>query len=331
MRSSIPIGFFLDGENTEQLATMDPDRDWIEFRRGERAWILQTYLRLRDAGHPVTLVSSSLPKHGVLVFHSKQKRSLLRLGPPKGLTLVGVRGDRQPSWLADFEIVQNRLSADGRRRFFVPHWPQPGLVPRDPKRGERLERVSYKGFAGNLHPYFSRTEWLGFLAARQIDWQFDAVAFSELDRAGSLDWPNYAEVDLVLAMRPDCGRREQTKPATKLYNAWQAGVPALLGPDIAFRELRKSPHDYLEILTPQDAMKCLQRLLDSPELYRQMVRQGQERGREFSVAQTASRWIEFLTTDAQSRPTGGHSRTLAHRARMSLRRLHWLAKSATAR
>ena len=50
----MPVTFFLPGEpDLERLRGLDPERDWSEFVRGEHAWILQTYLRLRGAGRPV--------------------------------------------------------------------------------------------------------------------------------------------------------------------------------------------------------------------------------------------------------------------------------------
>lgn len=60
------------------------------------------------------------------------------------------------------------------------------------------------------------------------------------------EWHDYQHVDAVLAIR-DCPPVVlATKPASKLINAWKAGVPALLGPEPAYRELRTSPLDFLE-------------------------------------------------------------------------------------
>ena len=130
------VTFFLDDGEVGALRGLDPDRDWQELQRGERAWVLQTYLRLAHAGAPVQL-GSRLPESGVVVFHAKQRRALpLRRrsrGRP-GLVLVAVRGDVKQAAGADFEIVQNQRSADGLGRFFIPHWPQPGLVPRTATR-----------------------------------------------------------------------------------------------------------------------------------------------------------------------------------------------------
>src|SRR5690606_40162519 len=65
-----------------------------------------------------------------------------------------------------------------RRRFHLLHWPQPGLEPRDPARGDRLERVAYKGFVANLHPELASGEFARALAARGLAWDADAVDFA---------------------------------------------------------------------------------------------------------------------------------------------------------
>ena len=128
------------------------------------------------------------------------------------------------------------------------HFPQPALIARDPARGDRIENIAYKGLSGNLHPEFHGKAWREFLAARGLRWVTDAVEESQSrDDKSKLAWNDYREVDLVLAVRLPSrnvlGRSDlhPRKPATKLYNAWRAGVPALLGPELAYRELRESP------------------------------------------------------------------------------------------
>ncbi|MGH9363522.1 MAG: hypothetical protein ACRD2T_16550, partial [Thermoanaerobaculia bacterium] len=74
------VTFFLAGErDLERLARADPDRDWREFQRGERIWVLQAYLRLARAGYPVRLAAEP-PAGGIVVFHAKHERDLLRAG-----------------------------------------------------------------------------------------------------------------------------------------------------------------------------------------------------------------------------------------------------------
>ncbi len=296
----MPVTFFLDDPEVERLRGLDPDRDWRELQRGERAWVLQTCLRLMQAGYPARL-AAELPPSGLVVFHSKQRQAVARLaaagtaaGAP-GRVLVGVRGDLKAPAVADFEVVQNARTADGRRSFFVPHWPQPGLVARDAARGTTLARAAYKGFDRNLHPYFRTAAWRQFLAERGIAWVVDSVAFAErATRGEALEWPDFRQVDLIVAVRPRQLGRGDSKPATKLCNAWLAGVPALLGPDVAFRELRRSPLDYLEAATPRQARQAIDRLLADPRLYRAMVENGRRRAVEVTPEAVRRCWIELL-------------------------------------
>src|SRR5580693_4176970 len=123
------VTFFLAeaGEELDVLRSLDPDRDWRRLQRGERAWVLQTFLRMARAGHPVRL-ASEVPERGLVVFHVKHRRALLEArrrrrglaverlpaparGPRQGPFFVAVRGDLRASRTADFEVVQNRGSA----------------------------------------------------------------------------------------------------------------------------------------------------------------------------------------------------------------------------
>lgn len=294
--SELPVTFFLAGEDDiDELRRLDADRDWRELQLGERAWVLQTYLRLRRRGRDVRLEARA-PGEGLVVFHAKQERELVTT-LPKGSrpVLVGVRADNRQPLAAEFEVLQNGRWANARTRFAVPHWPQPGLVPRDPSRGDRLERIAYKGFAANLAAAFRSPEWGAFLANLGIAWELDETVFqgtgTDLDAA---HWADYGEVDAVLAVRPRHRGREFSKPATKLVNAWAAGVPALLGDEFAYRELRSSPLDYFEVTDLEAARAAVRRLRDEPGLYRAMVDHGAVRGSEFDVDAVSRAWEELL-------------------------------------
>ncbi len=289
------VTFYLPGEDDlESLSRIDADRDWLEFARGQRAWILQTYLRLAAAGHDVDLADQP-PRDGVLVFHANQTESLLRYWWRWGSCLmVAVRADHSESHLADFELVQNRVWVDDARRFFVPFWPQPGLVPRDPARGARIERVAFKGLIRSLHPSFAGRAMTDELRRRGIEFVIDAVEYrgAETD-AAKLRWADYSDVDLVLAVRPPIGTYTD-KPASKLYNAWRAGVPALLGPEPAFRELYTDALDYVEVSTVGESLAAIDRLRAEPDLFRRMIDRGCQRAVEFSPEAVLERWVDVL-------------------------------------
>lgn len=297
MTAALPVTFVLLGDKPRSvLERFEPDRDWREFITGERAWILQTFLRLRDAGLPVAL-NDELPASGIVVFTAKQRRELrrARARPPSGALLVATRGDVGAALIADFEIVQNRHTADARRRFFVPHWPQPGLVPRDPARGSRIENIAFKGFSGNLHPDFHGAAWLEFLRANHLSWREDAVPHARhATQAHELAWNDFRAIDLVVAVRRPDARLHPRKPATKLINSWHAGVPALLGPEVAYRELRQSPLDYVEVADVREAQATISRLRAEPARYEAMVAHGRQRAQEFSIAAITEQWRRLL-------------------------------------
>lgn len=303
------VVFLLLGEPAlEKLAGLEPDAAPGEFRRGERAWILQTFLHLRRAGHPVRL-GAELPERGLVVYHAKQRREVARLpGRRRDVVLVAVRGDLRPVRRAAFEIVQCGGAADGRRAFAMPHWTQPGLRPRDPARGDRVERVAFKGFAGNLHPQLRGPGWRRTLAERGFEWVEDATEFTPLGALAPLAWEDFSDVDALVALRPAARLLGRDKPPSKLVNAWLAGVPAILGPEPAFRELRRSPLDYLEAATPEEALSALERLRADPGLCRAMVENGWMRARDYSRETLVARWVELLFATLPERLGAGDPR-----------------------
>ncbi|MFN7941672.1 MAG: hypothetical protein U0X73_08735 [Thermoanaerobaculia bacterium] len=327
------VAFFLPRESDlARLAGLDPDRDAPEFRRGERAWILQTFLRLRAAGFASELVDR-VPAAGLVVYHAKHDRDVRRGVPPGGRpVLVGARADNRQSLSAEFELLQNGRFADGRSRHAVPHWPQPGLRPRDPERGERLSRLAYKGFLDNLHPDFAGERWRSFLAARGIEWVVDAERYAgvAIDRA-ALAWSDFHDIDALVAIRRRERKTDFSKPATKLVNAWLAGVPALLGPEYAFRELRRGDLDYLEIGSLAEAEAAVDRLASEPGLYRAMVDNGRRRAPEVDVAAVTAAWRRLLgeTLPRLAREPGRERRRAWPLA--ARRAGRWLARSASLR
>lgn len=324
-----PAAFFLAEENDlTTLEGLDPDSHWREFQRGERNWVLQAYLRLRSAGLPVRLVGEA-PPHGPVVFHARHKHALHRARHRlTDAVLVGVRGDLHDPLIADVQVLQNGCFADGRRRFFIPHWPQPGLMPRDPSRGTAIRRAAYKGFDRNLHPDLRTPAWREFVSASGIDWVCDSVPYQNRDPVtGMIDWPDYRAVDLLIAVRPPDRRLHLAKPATKLVNAWLAGVPAILGEEFAYRELRRSPLDYIEAASIDDVRRAVRRLCDEPELYQGMVDNGRRRAHEFTITAITEHWRDLLfeTLPAlEADPAFRRRRRLSLPARRTLGRLQEL-------
>jgi len=212
-----PVTFCLpEPDAVEEIAALSPDRDWRAFGATRPTWIGQTYLRLREAGHAVAL-SRTPPDEGVVVIEATSRKSLFaqRLAPQ--VLLVAVRADHRPQRYADVEIVQNDRFADGERVFFVPHWPQPGLIPRAAARGAQLRTAAFKGHAPNLHRDFRSRRWLDFLRTRGIEWLDEGVPWQGQDaRYEQCRWNDFSEIDLVVAVRERWHDPYLRKPASKL-------------------------------------------------------------------------------------------------------------------
>ncbi len=293
------LTFFWGGdEDLQTLTGLDPDQDWREFICGERIWTLQTYLRLVDAGFPATL-SSSVPDKGLVVYHSNHSRRLRREYRLLGdAWLVVLRGDKTRPLRGDYQVTQNGFQSSGWRSTPIPSWPQPGLIPRDPQRGDRVRRIAYKGYENNLDEAFRSLEWRDYLSGRGVEWVDDSVPFrGPHSDSRSIRWHDYHDIDAILAVRPQPLRSQRSKPAAKLCNAWAAGVPAIVGSEHAFREIRRSEADFLEANTPAEARRAVDRLIDEPGLYRAMALNSKRRAEEFGVESVLAKWVDLLYCD----------------------------------
>ncbi|WP_373356090.1 glycosyltransferase [Pseudoroseicyclus sp. CXY001] len=226
-----------------------------------------------------------------------------------GHFVVLTQSDGYPSPLADVLIRQNDVEPDGARSFHIPHTPQPGLVPRDPARGDRVEVLAFKGDRVNLDARFRSEGFLAELARRGVVLRTD---FQAAD--GRQDWGDYSDVDCVLAVRDLTLADAANKPASKLTNAWMAGVPALLGPEPAFQSLRRDPLDYIEVRSPADVLAAIDRLQGEAGLYRRMVENGRARAVDYALPAVLTRWITLLNGPIAAAWARWKARPLALRA-----------------
>lgn len=294
-RSDEPVTFYLPEPDLEPLRALDPDRDWREFLRGERAWILQTYLRLKQAGLPVVL-ADTLPRTGVVVISGQRRKALNFSRAQRRLLLVvtTVQDLAFPA-IADVHVVQDPRQAGPVYALHVALWPQPGLVPRDASRGSRIERIEFKGTTENLHPAFRTERWRSQIAALGVTWNEDARPSAEIARdPSSVHWNDYREVDLCLAVRPHGVVSRKGKPASKLIVSWLAGCPALLGPESAFQALRRSELDYVDVATPEEALRVIAALKEDSARYRAMIENGRARAAPYTVERLTRTWAEML-------------------------------------
>src|SRR5258708_39893784 len=249
----------------ETLDESDIERSPRRFVGGRNSWIAQSYLRLRgalrDRGWRVAASGSFVP--GAICVAHRDDANDFRTKAHESF-LVIVRADRAPVVACDLALVQNGL-APARHERFIPLWPQPGLNPRDEGR-LGIRHVAYLGRMGAAPWWFSDEEFHRSLRRRGVTF--------EMRREG---WDDYRAIDVALASRAEAPAVLATKPATKLYNAWLAGVPMLASPEPAYREARRPPLAFIEISAAHGAVRAIDLLRANPRLYEAMVANGRAR------------------------------------------------------
>jgi hypothetical protein len=198
------------------------------------------------------------------------------------------RGDGGWHPYAQAQIVQNPNQLEGESNtFFMHHWTQPGLVPRREDRGDTFENIGYFGHPAQLaHPLRDK-EWEQFLAGYDLNW---IPVHKGSDRQS-----DYSDIDLIVAIRSFDGRSYDHKPATKLHNAWLAGIPAILGPESAYRAERCDELDYLEACTYEELKEHITTLRHDVELRRKLRERSERNRMRINPEQKVEKWWDLLT------------------------------------
>jgi len=267
-----------------------------------QAWVYQTWLALIQTGFPAQL-TSQVPSDGVLLTLSGCLSKTFR--PPDNVFLADIVADHVPHTSANLHIVQN--SAQVRRLWnsiFMPHWPQPGLLNRDPARGPRFENVYFFGDTSNLAPELREAGWRKRLL-RELGVEFVIC--------GADRWRDYREADCVVAVRGFGRSAYLHKPATKLYNAWLARVPFIGGMDSAYAADGEPGRNFLRASTPDELFAHIRRLKEEPGLREQLVAAGRIAGENFSSEATLARWKHLLGDTVQQRAERWRHKSVAGR------------------
>ncbi len=263
-----------------------PEEVAHKFMGARNSWGVQTYVQLRRRGLDVSLVDHYVPDAICVTTYEHLRIS----DRPWGSYVVACRHDRGRPEIAEQRIVQNRANVVDGTDHFLPHWPQPGILPRHPARGTGVRTVVYQGRDGNLDPAFRSPAFRRGLADLGMRLRSGAV-----DPGNEVaQWRDYRHADVVLAVRNLHPDLLALKPPSKLFNAWLAGTPALLGPEPAYRDLRRSELDYVEVSGPDEALAALADLRADPERYVAMVANGRERAAEFTPDRIARQWRDLL-------------------------------------
>lgn len=252
-------------------------------------WTLQTYLCLNDYGFPCQLVNT-LPTEGIILAHRDFLHESIKPNSQQLFVCLRADVDRHP--YAQLHVVQNLHQAIPKKLMtlweshFIPHWPQPNIIPREPTRGDRFENVTFIGNQINLVPEFREQKW--YRQLEELNLKFHQQLTHE-------DWNNYQDTDVILAIRK-FGTEDKWfgKPASKLYNAWLSGIPAILGYESAFRDERKSDLDYLEATSYEEVVNALKRLREDRSLRSAMVENGWIRAKEVEREELVQKWTTFI-------------------------------------
>lgn len=280
----------------------DPIPESIEkfiSRKGYDSWIVQTYLRLKKAGIDC-VKTDNIPAKGIIVAY----RDFLPLSyrPNPDQFLVCVKADKNPHPYAQIHITHNQseltrpnlqiysISPDEYYllwgpKYYIPHWPQPNLVPRNPERGNPIKNVAYYGSPFNLAPELKSLDWTHYVNSLGLNWIVEQRREC---------WHDYKEVDVILAVRNFSSKTDYPwKPASKLFNSWRAGVPAILGKESAFQSIRKNSLDYLEVGSYEESKSALRQLCEDTDLYREVINNGFQRASEVEIDAIVKQWDFF--------------------------------------
>ena len=278
-----------------------PSDDWIEAWSENKiipleetgcatihAWIYQTWALLNEAGVECDL-TDDLPREGIFIaLRGSLPFSFGADAPfPENLFFVDIVADGFPHPAAHLHLVQNKTHANRLpRSLFVPHWAQPCLIPRDSKHGSRFEKICFFGDSENLDPAL-RTEAWHHRLQEELGITFEIRTTEQ--------WHDYSDVDGVIAIRGFSSSSLQLhKPATKLYNAWQAGVPFIGGNDSAYVADGHPGKDYLLATSPEEVFQHLKKLKEDEKFRAHLVEQGFLSGKKFTREATLEHWKKLI-------------------------------------
>ena len=200
---------FYHPEVVPELAVTGPS--W--YHLGHRAWIVQAYQQLRQRGFPCVL-SHKFPREGVIIGFRTTFPNDAR--PTEKRFLVCVQADYPPVPYSNADIVQNPAQARtrrGRSKYYIPLFPQTGLIPRAEEYGDRFTRVGYFGrlYGINRSPVLESPDFRRWLAGQTVN--HDNARVRHVDGHGML-------LLLSVAVQRTIWRDSPVVP-----RAWKPGQP----------------------------------------------------------------------------------------------------------
>ena len=108
------------------------------------------------------------------------------------------------------------------------------------------------------------------------------------------DWKDLRGVDVLVGIRHYGKKRYKRKPASKLVNAWHAGIPFIGGWDSAYAQIGTPGTDYLRASSHKELVAHILELKEDAGLYNKLAGAGTERAKEFTAEAIAGKWAAML-------------------------------------
>jgi hypothetical protein len=267
------IANYTSGEDIEQIRS-------LEWQQGSWAcathtWTWPVYCQLKMRGYDVSL-GYELKKEAINVIHRPIAEQLIKTSDLKDYFIIVVRADFRPFRYGQFEIVQNQQSA-GRNRVYMPLYSQPGLLERAPSRTQ-VKNICFAGELQNSVVIQSAVEALGCTFVHK----------------GIGEWHDLRDVDILVGIRSFSKHPHYSKPPTKLFNAWLAGIPFIGGYDSAYEQVGIPGENYLRVASYEELLEAIKRLKNDPALYKHLVEAGKKAGESYTPDKITDMWIDFF-------------------------------------
>lgn len=295
-----PIQFFLPVDRFPDPIPTAIDPDDIAFKDDIYAEIMPTYVHLKNSGFPCTLVKE-LPNSGIVIAHRDCLEPGGYLRPHPDIFLIALQSNRYPNAYANLHLVQSSCHQKQIHNSYVlPPWPTPEIKPRLDHLGDRFEHIAYIGHLDDLAIGLKHHSFCQQLQALDLTWQtlihFEARA-------------DYRNIDAIVALNhlTEVPYPTGFQNARKLYDAWIAGVPIILGNDCVYQEHCQSQLDYMTVDVAlkrtsdnpsEPVIAALSQLKNQATLRQAMVTQGKKRAQEIELTPLVKQWSIFFETVA---------------------------------
>ncbi len=255
---------------------------------GRYHWVLQTYLQLQRIGLACQIVSD-FPNQGMVFAHRDDLNESHK--PTKNLFIVCLLVDRTALHpYANHHIVHNPAA---KIRFktpstYIPPWPQIELQKRSTQRGSSFETIGFFGDLENMADNNQIEKFSHMLSKHGLN----------LVIPSRENWNKFSNIDVIYGVRK-FGKEYDflEKPALKLFNAWLAEVPAVLGYESAYRTVGQPGINYLEATTSSEVEEKLVLLKNNVQLRESIVKAGRDAATRITTDSISDKWRSLIKNE----------------------------------